>query len=71
MEFREVLTISRQDPALFVGLINNGLITLFLGGVNLMILNFSELQQEPQLMGWIYAAEGISILIGGSWQNVG
>ncbi|WP_429844873.1 MFS transporter [Brevibacillus sp. FIR094] len=65
VEFREVLTISRQDPALFVGLINNGLITLFLGGLNLMILNFSELQQEPQLMGWIYAVEGISILIGG------
>lgn len=65
VEFREVLTIARQDPALFVGLINNGLITLFLGGVNLMILNFSELQQEPQLMGWIYMAEGLSIFVGG------
>jgi MFS family permease len=65
VEFREVLTISRKDPALFVGLINNGLVTLFLGGINLMILNFSEIQHEPQLMGWIYAAEGSSILIGG------
>ncbi|MFP3514333.1 MFS transporter, partial [Peribacillus sp. SIMBA_075] len=51
-------------PALMVGLINNGLITLFLGGINLMILNFSEIHQEPQLMGWIYAFEGVSILIG-------
>lgn len=65
VEFREVLTIARRDPALLVGLINNGLITLFLGGVNLMILNFSEIQQEPQLMGWIYMAEGFSILVGG------
>ncbi|MED4749851.1 MFS transporter [Brevibacillus choshinensis] len=65
VEFREVLTISRKDPALFVGLINNGLITLFLGGVNLMILNFSEIQNEPQLMGWIYMAEGLSIFVGG------
>ncbi|MGG1253901.1 MFS transporter [Brevibacillus agri] len=65
VEFREVLTITRKDPALFVGLINNGLITLFLGGINLLILNLSELQQAPQLMGWIYAVEGTSILIGG------
>lgn len=65
IEFREVLTASRKDPAIFVGLINNGLITLFLGGVNLMILNFSTIQGEPQLMGWVFAAEGISILIGG------
>ncbi|EST52721.1 MFS transporter [Brevibacillus panacihumi W25] len=65
IEFREVLTASRKDPAIFVGLINSGLITLFLGGVNLMILNFSSIQGEPQLMGWIFAAEGISILIGG------
>jgi MFS family permease len=65
VEFREVLTISRQDPALFVGLINNGLVTLFLGGVNLMILNLSTLQNEPQLMGWIYMAEGFSIFVGG------
>ena len=64
VEFREVLTITRKDPALMVGLINNGLITLFLGGLNLMILNFSEIHQEPQLMGWIYAFEGVSILIG-------
>ncbi|MGV3135089.1 MFS transporter [Brevibacillus agri] len=65
VEFREVLTITRKDPALFVGLINNGLITLFLGGINLLILNLSELQQAPQLMGWIYAVEGTCILIGG------
>ena len=65
VEFREVLTLSRKDPAILVGLVNTGLITLFLGGINLMILNFSEIQGEPQLMGWIFAAEGTCILIGG------
>ncbi|MFD2371141.1 MFS transporter [Brevibacillus sp. GCM10020057] len=65
VEFREVLGIARKDPALLVGLINNGLITLFLGGINLMILNFSEVQHEPRLMGWIYMAEGLSIFAGG------
>jgi len=65
VEFREVLTLSRKDPAILVGLVNTGLITLFLGGINLMILNFSEIQGEPQLMGWIFAVEGTSILIGG------
>lgn len=65
VEFREVLTISRKDPAVMVSLVNTGFITLFLGGVNLMIVNFSEIQGEPQLMGWIFAAEGTSILVGG------
>lgn len=65
VEFREVLMIARKDPALLVGLMTTGLITLFLGGVNLLILNFSEVQHAPQMMGWIYAAEGTSILIGG------
>lgn len=65
VEFREVLSISRKDPALLVGLINSGLITLFLGGFNLLVLNFSEVQRTPELMGWIYTAEGVSILLGG------
>ncbi|MFY0544452.1 MFS transporter [Brevibacillus sp. H7] len=65
LEFREVLTLTKNDPALLVGLANMGLITLFLGGFNLLVLNFSEIQRTPELMGWIYTVEGTSILVGG------
>ncbi|MEJ8544495.1 MFS transporter [Brevibacillus borstelensis] len=65
VEFREVLTVTKKDPALLVALLNTGLITLFLGGFNLLVLNFSEIQQSPELMGWIYTVEGTSILAGG------
>ncbi|GED52902.1 MFS transporter [Brevibacillus borstelensis] len=65
VEFREVLTVTKKDPALMVALLNTGLITLFLGGFNLLVLNFSEIQQSPELMGWIYTVEGMSILAGG------
>lgn len=65
LEFREVFTLTKNDPALFVGLVNSGIITLFLGGFNLLVLNFSEIQKTPELMGWIYTVEGTSILVGG------
>jgi len=65
LEFREVLILTKNDPALLVSLANIGLITLFLGGFNLLVLNFSEIQQSPELMGWIYTMEGCSILAGG------
>jgi MFS transporter, DHA3 family, macrolide efflux protein len=65
VEFREVLTITKKDPVLLVGLVNMGLITLFLGGINLLVLNFSEIQRTPEMMGWIYGVEGTGILVGG------
>jgi DHA3 family macrolide efflux protein-like MFS transporter len=65
LEFREVLGVTKNDPAVLVGLVNSGLITLFLGGFNLLVLNFSEIQRTPELMGWIYTVEGTSILVGG------
>lgn len=65
MEFREVFTLIKADTAVMVGLINMGLITLFLGGINLLVLEFSEVQKSPEVMGWIYTVEGTSILLGG------
>lgn len=65
IEFREIFALIRQEPAVIVGLVNMGMVTLFLGGINLLILNFSELQGRPELMGYIYTVEGTSILVAG------
>jgi MFS family permease len=37
---------------------------LFLGGVNLVVINISELQDSSAIKGWIYAAEGIFFMLG-------
>lgn len=65
IEFREIFAMIKQEPAVIVGLVNMGMVTLFLGGINLLILNFSELQGRPELMGYIYTVEGTSILVAG------
>ncbi|MGC5325663.1 MFS transporter [Brevibacillus sp. SYSU BS000544] len=65
IRFMEVFSIIRQEPSVLVSMANMGVITLFLGGINLLIMKFSQIQQDPGLMGWIYAVEGSSILIAG------
>ncbi|MBD0384424.1 MFS transporter [Paenibacillus sedimenti] len=65
IRFTELFPLIREEPSILIALINSGVITLFLGGFNLLILKFSQIQHEPELMGWIYALEGTSILIAG------
>jgi MFS family permease len=38
---------------------------LCLGGFNLLILKFSEFEQDPALKGWLYAIEGTCVLLSG------
>ncbi|MDQ0900682.1 MFS transporter [Paenibacillus sp. V4I7] len=65
IRFTELFPLIRSEPSIFIALINSGVITLFLGGFNLLVLKFSQIQQKPELMGWIYSLEGTSILIAG------
>ncbi|NOU98864.1 MFS transporter [Paenibacillus planticolens] len=65
IRFSEMFPLIRQEPSILIALINSGIITLFLGGFNLLVLKFSQIQHKPELMGWIYSIEGTSILIVG------
>lgn len=65
IRFTELFPLIRTEPAILIALINIGVITLFLGGFNLLVLKFSQIQRTPELMGWIYSIEGTSILIVG------
>lgn len=65
VRFMEIFSIIRMEPSVLISMINMGVITLFLGGINLLIMKFSQIQQDPGLMGWIYTVEGTSILIAG------
>ncbi|WP_314585188.1 MFS transporter [Paenibacillus terrigena] len=63
MKFKEIFPMIRQEPAILITLMNAGVLTLFLGGFNLLVLKFSTIQHSPDLMGWIYTVEGTSILL--------
>ncbi|MDD9267937.1 MFS transporter [Paenibacillus sp. GCM10023248] len=65
IRFTELFPLIRQEPSILIALLNSGVITLFLGGFNLLVLKFSEIQNKPELMGWIYSLEGTSILVAG------
>jgi DHA3 family macrolide efflux protein-like MFS transporter len=65
MKFSEVFQVIQKEPAVLMGMVISGVVALFLGGFNLLVLSFGEIQASPSFMGWIYTVEGSSILIAG------
>ncbi|CAH2715797.1 Enterobactin exporter EntS [Neobacillus rhizosphaerae] len=62
--FKDVFSVIRGLPIVYMTLIMTLIPVLFLGGFNLMVINISELQDSSAIKGWIYTAEGISFMIG-------
>ncbi|MEH7176951.1 MFS transporter [Neobacillus vireti] len=62
--FKDVLPVIKGLPVVFITLLMTLVPLLFLGGFNLLVINISELQDSSAIKGWIYAAEGISFMIG-------
>ncbi|MEH6991897.1 MFS transporter [Neobacillus drentensis] len=62
--FKDVLPVIKGLPVVFMTLLMTLVPLLFLGGFNLLVINISELQDSSAIKGWIYAAEGISFMIG-------
>nr|WP_238333053.1 MFS transporter [Brevibacillus laterosporus] len=65
MPFREVFSLLKSDRTLSLGLTNALVVSYFVGGSNLLVINFSEMLKVPGLMGWIYTTEGLTALIAG------
>lgn len=63
-DFKEVLPIIKNIPIVFITLILALVPLLFLGGFNLMVIKISALHNDQSLKGIIYAAEGISFMLG-------
>jgi len=63
-KFKDVFPIIKTIPIVFMTLILTLVPLLFLGGFNLLVINISEIQDSSSIKGWIYAAEGISFMIG-------
>lgn len=62
--FKQVFPIINSVPIVLMTLLITIVPTLFLGGFNLMVINISEIQDSTSIKGWVYAAEGISFMIG-------
>jgi MFS transporter, DHA3 family, macrolide efflux protein len=62
--FKDVLPVIKGLPIVFMTLLMTLVPLLFLGGFNLLVINISELQDSSAIKGYIYAAEGISFMIG-------
>jgi MFS transporter, DHA3 family, macrolide efflux protein len=62
--FKDVLPVIKGLPLVFMTLLMTLVPLLFLGGFNLLVINISELQDSSAIKGWIYAAEGVSFMVG-------
>jgi MFS transporter, DHA3 family, macrolide efflux protein len=62
--FKDVVPVIKGLPVVFMTLLMTLVPLLFLGGFNLLVINISELQDSSAIKGWIYAAEGVSFMIG-------
>ncbi|MEH7418790.1 MFS transporter [Neobacillus drentensis] len=62
--FKQVFPIINRVPIVLMTLLITLVPTLFLGGFNLMVINISEIQDSTAIKGWVYAAEGISFMLG-------
>jgi MFS transporter, DHA3 family, macrolide efflux protein len=62
--FKDVLPVIKGLPIVFMTLLMTLVPLLFLGGFNLLVINISELQDSSAIKGYIYAAEGVSFMVG-------
>ncbi|QED49834.1 MFS transporter [Cytobacillus dafuensis] len=62
--FKDVLPVIKGLPIVLMTLILTLIPLLFLGGFNLMVINISEIHDDQMIKGIIYAAEGISFMLG-------
>ncbi|MGJ7922645.1 MFS transporter [Neobacillus sp. LXY-4] len=62
--FKDVFPIIKRLPVVYMTIIMTLVPVLFLGGINLVIINISELQDSSAIKGLIYTTEGIAFMLG-------
>lgn len=62
--FKEVFPLIKGQPLVLMTLVLTIVPILFIGGFNLIIIAISEIQNNPSVKAWLYAAEGISFMLG-------
>lgn len=62
--FAEIFGIIRHNPTIFNLFLLNIIPLLFIGGFNLMVIEISDLQNDPSIKGLIYTFEGVAFMLG-------
>ncbi len=62
--FMDMIPILKGLPVAVMALILTCVPLLFIGGINLMVINISEIQDDNSIKGLLYAAEGICFMLG-------
>ncbi|WP_409305184.1 MFS transporter [Peribacillus sp. SCS-155] len=62
--FKEIIPLLKKSPQVVLALFLLLVPTLFIGSFNLMVLEISELQQDPSVKSWLYTAEGLAFMLG-------
>ncbi|WP_018131038.1 MFS transporter [Effusibacillus pohliae] len=71
--FRDMFPVLRQFPVAVMVLVLTVIPSEFIGGFNLMVIRISEMQNDPQVKGLLYAVEGVCFVLGSflvkKWAN--
>lgn len=60
--FKEIVPMLKRMPIAVMALGLSFIPGLFIGGFNLMVINISEIHDDTQIKGWLYAVEGLSFI---------
>lgn len=61
--FKEIVPMLKGMPVALMALGLSIIPGFFIGSFNLMVINISEMHQDSQIKGWLYAAEGIAFIL--------
>lgn len=61
--FKEIVPMLKGMPVALMALCLSIIPGFFIGSFNLMVINISEMHQDTQIKGWLYAAEGIAFIL--------
>ncbi|MFB1081617.1 MFS transporter [Jeotgalibacillus sp. JSM ZJ347] len=62
--FMNVFPIIKEHPAIIPTMLLTLAPLLFIGGFNLIIINVSEILDDPAVKGWLYTIEGVAFILG-------
>ncbi|MDZ5710722.1 MFS transporter [Jeotgalibacillus haloalkalitolerans] len=62
--FMKVFPVIREHPAVIPTMLLTLAPLLFIGGFNLIIINVSEILEDPAVKGWLYTIEGVAFILG-------
>ncbi|KHF40101.1 MFS transporter [Halalkalibacter okhensis] len=62
--FKDLFPVLKERSTIFPTLVLTLVPLLFIGGFNLIVINISDMLDNPSIKGWLYTVEGIAFILG-------